>query len=69
MKKYIKPLSELVVINCHEKLMWGELGTESNTDPYAGTPHRPNNAMDQGIDEEAKPIFDRWKNPNWEDDE
>ena len=68
MKKYMKPLSEIVVVNCREKLMWGELAG-SNPDPYAGAPHHPNNAMDQGIDEEAKPIFDKWKNPNWEDEE
>lgn len=67
MKKYLKPLTEIVVDNSHEKLMWGN---GSGDDPYAGAPHRPPlhaKEMDAAIDEDAQPIFDRWKNPMWDE--
>ena len=71
MKKYMKPLTELVVINCHQILDdWGELESGSNTDHYAGAPPRPPlhaKEMDAAIDEDAQPIFDRWKNPMWDE--
>ena len=69
MKKYMKPLSELVVVNCREKLMYGKL-EGSNNDPFAAAPSRPPlhaKEMDAAIDEDAQPIFDRWKNPMWDE--
>lgn len=70
MKKYLKPLSEIVKVNSRERLMYGEFESGSNPDPYAGAPPRPPlhaKEMDAAIDEDAQPIFDRWKNPMWDE--
>ncbi len=67
MKKYMKPFSEIVVENSQEKLLWSN---GSGDDPYAGAPSRPPlhaKEMDAAIDEDAQPIFDRWKNPMWDE--
>ena len=67
MKKYMKPLSEIVVENSQEKLLWSN---GSNDDPFAAAPPRPPlhaKEMDAAIDEDAQPIFDRWKNPMWDE--
>ncbi len=68
----MKPLTEVVRVNCKNNFLddWGNFGDNSNTDPYAGAPPRPPlhaKEMDAAIDEDAQPIFDRWKNPMWDE--
>lgn len=29
-KRYVKPQAEIVHVRCNEKLLWGEMGNESN---------------------------------------
>ena len=62
---YKKPLTEVVRVNCKEKLAWGE-HANSNNDPYAGA--RAGNFIDEGtINKDAQPVFDKWKSPIWDD--
>jgi len=65
---YMKPLTEVVRVNCKNNFLddWGNFGDNSNTDNVAGA--REHNFLDEAtIDEDAQPIFDRWKNPTWEE--
>jgi hypothetical protein len=65
-KMYIEPSTELVRVNCSERLAYGELSKDSNIDPYAGA--RTGNFIDEeNNDGEDKPIFERWKNPYWDE--
>jgi hypothetical protein len=60
---YMKPLTEVVRVNCKEHLAWGELENPSNPDPYAGG--HGGYFVDDSKDE--KPVFDKWNNPLWDE--
>lgn len=62
MKKiYKKPSTEFVVVRCNEKLMWGEMGTESNTETHT-------NSKKQDFFEEDDTEFAPTDKSSWDDE-
>jgi hypothetical protein len=63
-KKYQKPLSELVVVRCKDKLLWGEMGNAGSNN-FDHTDAKQNVIIFEEFIEEEPDTTDFWNNDPW----